>query len=58
MAEPGRGMVAEAGHIGSRSASWVSRQIGRGARRWVYLDIGRFSGLPKPKGEATRYCSS
>ncbi|WP_340249805.1 type III PLP-dependent enzyme [Sulfitobacter pontiacus] len=54
MAEPGRGMVAEAGHIAAE-VLLVSRKSAEAARRWVYLDIGRFSGLAETEGEAIRY---
>ncbi len=54
MAEPGRGMVAEAGVIVSE-VMLVSRKSDRDLHRWVYLDIGRFSGLAETEGEAIRY---
>lgn len=54
MAEPGRGMVAEAGHIAAE-VLLVSRKSTEALRRWVYLDIGRFSGLAETEGEAIRY---
>ncbi|EEB85521.1 type III PLP-dependent enzyme [Roseobacter sp. GAI101] len=54
MAEPGRGMVAEAGHIAAE-VLLVSRKSAVAERRWVYLDIGRFSGLAETEGEAIRY---
>jgi ornithine decarboxylase len=54
MAEPGRGMVAEAGVIVSE-VLLVSRKSERDLHRWVYLDIGRFSGLAETEGEAIRY---
>lgn len=54
MAEPGRGMVAEAGIIVSE-VMLVSRKSERDMHRWVYLDIGRFSGLAETEGEAIRY---
>ncbi len=54
MAEPGRGMVAEAGHIAAE-VMLVSRKSVEATRRWVYLDIGRFSGLAETEGEAIRY---
>ena len=54
MAEPGRGMVAEAGHIAAE-VMLVSKKSADAARRWVYLDIGRFSGLAETEGEAIRY---
>ncbi len=54
MAEPGRGMVAEAGVIVSE-IMLVSRKSERDVHRWVYLSIGRFSGLAETEGEAIRY---
>lgn len=54
MAEPGRGLVAEAGVIVSE-VLLVSRKSDRDMHRWVYLDIGRFSGLAETEGEAIRY---
>lgn len=54
MAEPGRGMVAEAGVIVAE-VMLVSRKSTRDMHRWVYLDIGRFSGLAETEGEAIRY---
>lgn len=54
MAEPGRGMVAEAGAIAAEVVL-VSRKSADDLHRWVYLDIGRFSGLAETEGEAIRY---
>ena len=54
MAEPGRGLVAEAGVIVAE-VMLVSRKSDRDLHRWVYLDIGRFSGLAETEGEAIRY---
>jgi ornithine decarboxylase len=54
MAEPGRGMVAEAGAIAAEVVL-VSKKSENDMHRWVYLDIGRFSGLAETEGEAIRY---
>ncbi len=54
MAEPGRGMVADAGLIAAE-VLLVSRKSETDLHRWVYLDIGRFSGLAETEGEAIRY---
>jgi ornithine decarboxylase len=54
MAEPGRGLVAEAGAIVAE-VMLVSRKSDRDVHRWVYLSIGRFSGLAETEGEAIRY---
>lgn len=52
--EPGRLLVAEAGVIRSRVLR-VSRRPGVDERRWVYLDVGRYSGLAETEGEAIPY---
>ena len=54
MAEPGRGLVAESGMIVSEVVL-TSRKSDRDMHRWVYLSIGRFSGLAETEGEAIRY---
>jgi ornithine decarboxylase len=54
MAEPGRGLVAEAGAIAAE-VLLVSRKHDNDLHRWVYLDIGMFSGLAEAMGEAIRY---
>ena len=54
MAEPGRGLVAEAGVIACE-VMLVSRKSDRDMHRWVYLDIGKFSGLAETMDEAIRY---
>lgn len=54
MAEPGRGLVAEAGVIAAE-VMLVSRKSDTDLCQWVYLDIGRFSGLAETEGEAIRY---
>ncbi len=54
MAEPGRGLVAEAGAIAAE-VMLVSKKSDSDLHRWVYLDIGRFSGLAETEGEAIRY---
>ena len=50
--EPGRAVVATAGVIRSEVLLRSSRADGH---RWVYLDVGRFNGLPETAGGATRY---
>jgi ornithine decarboxylase len=52
--EPGRLLVAEAGVVRSRVLR-VSRRPGVDSRRWVYLDVGRYSGLAETEGEAIAY---
>ena len=54
MAEPGRGLVAEAGAIAAE-VLLVSRKAATDLHRWVYLDIGKFSGLAETIDEAIRY---
>lgn len=56
MAEPGRGLVAEAGAIAAE-VLLVSRKSDSELHRWVYLDIGKFSGLAETMDEAIRYLS-
>ncbi|MCI4661760.1 MAG: type III PLP-dependent enzyme [Neomegalonema sp.] len=52
--EPGRGMVGAAGTI-KAEVVLVSRKSDTDATRWVYLDIGKFSGLAETMEEAIRY---
>ncbi len=54
MAEPGRGLVAESGAIAAE-VMLVSRKDDNDLHRWVYLDIGKFSGLAETMDEAIRY---
>ncbi|MEL6233990.1 MAG: type III PLP-dependent enzyme [Pseudomonadota bacterium] len=54
MADPGRGLVAEAGAIAAE-VLLVARKRPGDAVRWVYLDIGKFSGLAETIDEAIRY---
>src|SRR6056297_2796054 len=57
MAEPGRGLVAEAGMIAAE-VLLVSKKSDDDLCRWVFLDIGKFSGLAETMDEAIRYqCS-
>lgn len=54
MAEPGRALVAEAGAIAAE-VLLVSKKHESDLHRWVYLDIGKFSGLAETMDEAIRY---
>jgi ornithine decarboxylase len=54
MAEPGRGLVAECGAIAAE-VLLVSKKSRDDLHRWVYLDIGKFSGLAETIDEAIRY---
>lgn len=51
MAEPGRSLVADAGVL-ETEVVLVSQRDGV---RWVYLDVGLFSGLVEAYGESIRY---
>ena len=52
--EPGRFLVGDAGVIESEVVL-VSQRSKVDPLRWVYLDIGKFSGLSETEGELTRY---
>jgi ornithine decarboxylase len=54
MAEPGRGLVAEAGVIVAEVVL-VAKKDEDDLARWVFLDIGKFSGLAETMDEAIRY---
>ncbi|MEZ5716084.1 MAG: type III PLP-dependent enzyme [Paracoccaceae bacterium] len=54
MAEPGRGLVAECGAIAAE-VLLVSKKSHDELHRWVFLDIGKFSGLAETMDEAIRY---
>lgn len=54
MAEPGRGMTGSAGAIAAECVL-VSRKTPGDPVRWVYLNIGRFSGLAEAEGESIKY---
>ena len=54
MVEPGRAVVAEAGVLRARVLR-VSHRPGIDHRRWVYLNVGRYSGLAEAEGEAIAY---
>jgi len=54
MAEPGRGLVGNAGCIAAE-ALLVSRKHDEDPVRWVYLNIGRFHGLAETEEEAIKY---
>jgi ornithine decarboxylase len=52
--EPGRYMVGEAGVLQSEVVL-ISKKGYEEETRWVYLDVGRFSGLAETEGEAIKY---
>lgn len=54
MIEPGRGMVANIGSIAAE-VLLVSRKSVTDETKWVYLNIGRFSGLAETESEAIKY---
>jgi ornithine decarboxylase len=54
MIEPGRAVVADAGVIHSEVVL-VARKSATDEHRWVYLDVGRYSGLAETEGEAITY---
>ena len=54
IAEPGRGLVGNAGVIQTEVVLIADQRPGD-ARRWVYLDIGKFVGLAETMDEAIRY---
>jgi len=53
-AEPGRYLVADAGALVSEVLLVSQRSVGD-STRWVYLDVGVFTGLVEAIGEAVRY---
>lgn len=55
MFEPGRGMVADAGVIAATVILVAEAEDREGDYRWVFLDIGRYSGLAETLDEAIRY---
>ena len=54
MAEPGRGLVGNTGMLVS-TVLLTSVKTPGDPVRWVYLDVGRFSGLAETEGEAIKY---
>jgi ornithine decarboxylase len=54
IAEPGRGIVGDAGVI-EAEVVLVSTKDAGDERRWVYLDVGKFSGLAETMDEAIKY---
>jgi ornithine decarboxylase len=54
IAEPGRGLVGEAGVI-EAEVVLVSRKDEGDDKRWVYLDVGKFGGLAETMEEAIKY---
>jgi len=54
ISEPGRMIAGDAGIIHSEVVL-ISRKGTDDDRRWVYLDIGKFGGLPETMGECIQY---
>lgn len=54
MVEPGRYLVSDAGVIRSE-VLLITQKLIDDARRWVYLDVGRYNGLAETEDEAIRY---
>jgi ornithine decarboxylase len=52
--EPGRYLVGDAGVLRS-CVLLIAKKSRRAARRWVYLDAGRYNGLPETQGESIHY---
>jgi ornithine decarboxylase len=52
--EPGRQMVGNSGVIDTEVVL-VSRKSKKDARRWVFLDVGKFGGLAETMDEAIQY---
>ncbi len=52
--EPGRYLVADAGVLRTEVLV-VARKSRRALERWVYLDSGRYNGLPETQGERIQY---
>ena len=51
IAEPGRFLVASAGVLESEVILIKEKE----GKRWLYLDVGRYSGLAETEGEAIKY---
>lgn len=52
--EPGRSLVSNAGVLVSEVVL-ISRKSHTGLNRWVYTDVGKFSGLIETMGEAIKF---
>ena len=52
--EPGRSLVGDAGVIQSEVVLIADKGCGD-ARRWVYLDVGKFNGLAETMDESIKY---
>ena len=52
--EPGRSLIANAGILVSEVVL-ISRKSRTGLNRWVYVDVGKFSGLIETMGESIKF---
>ncbi|MEZ5558107.1 MAG: type III PLP-dependent enzyme [Pseudomonadales bacterium] len=52
--EPGRSLLANAGMLVSEVVL-ISRKSRTGLSRWVYVDVGKFSGLIETMGESIKF---
>jgi len=52
--EPGRYLVGDAGILRSE-VLLIAKKSRRAEKRWVYLDAGRYNGLPETQAERIRY---
>ncbi len=52
--EPGRYLVADAGVLRTEVLV-VARKSRRASERWVFLDAGRYNGLPETQGDRIQY---
>lgn len=52
--EPGRHLVGDAGVLRAE-VLLIARKSRPAVRRWVYLDTGRYNGLPETQGERIHY---
>ncbi len=53
--EPGRSIVGDAGIIDTEVLLVANKTYDPTDRTWVFLDIGRFGGLPETQDEAIKY---
>jgi len=54
MIEPGRYLVGDAGVLRAQ-VLLIARKSRHASKRWVYLDAGRYNGLPETLGERIQY---
>jgi ornithine decarboxylase len=52
--EPGRSIVGDSGVI-QAEVVLISKKSDTDEKRWVYLDVGKFNGLPETMDEAIKY---